>query len=79
MYVFNINEVYLSLYCVYFNFCKKKWPTTPEILVPTDTPEMWCHRISGAIEIFADVAPLFAYGTRPTAPRYPVLLEHKYP
>ena len=48
-------------------------PTAPEILVPTDTPEMWCHRISGAIELFADVAPFFANGTRPLARAYPVL------
>ena len=59
MFVFNIDEVYFSLYCVYFNLSKRKkkiWPTTPEILVPTDTPEMWCRGISGAMELFADVA-----------------------
>ncbi|GJT82652.1 hypothetical protein Tco_1056994 [Tanacetum coccineum] len=38
-------------------------------------PEFWCHSISGAKLSFADVAPLFEFGTKSLTPPLPVLLE----
>ncbi|GKG42573.1 hypothetical protein Tco_0476871 [Tanacetum coccineum] len=44
----------------------------PEILVSTNAAEFWCHNNSGAKHHFADVAPLFLYGTRSFARPLPV-------
>ena len=46
----------------------------PYFMVPTVTARMWCHRISGVIESFANVTTLFGYDTSLTTPLYPLLL-----
>ncbi|GKD11838.1 hypothetical protein Tco_1196245, partial [Tanacetum coccineum] len=35
----------------------------PEFWCQTNATEFWCHSISGAKLPFADVAPLFEFGT----------------
>ncbi|GJW05620.1 phospholipase-like protein [Tanacetum coccineum] len=46
----------------------------PEFWCQTNATEFWCHSISGAKLSFADVAPLFEFGTKSLAPPLPVLL-----
>ncbi|GJT13925.1 RNA-directed DNA polymerase, eukaryota, reverse transcriptase zinc-binding domain protein [Tanacetum coccineum] len=43
----------------------------PEFWCQTNATEFWCHSISGAKLSFADVAPLFEFGTKSLAPPLP--------